>query len=61
MFLYSVFHRPTTVKIGSSLLGKPAKCAYRITVEMLDVAIDLIEAHFMCHVVFLFIVSKVAY
>ena len=41
------------------MLGKTRKHAYRSAVVILDVAIDLIAAHFMYHVVFPFIAIKV--
>ena len=41
------------------MLGNTRKRAYQSTVVILDVAIDLIAAHFMYHVVFPFVVIKV--
>ena len=42
-------------------LGKTRKRAYRSAVVILNVAIDLIATHFMYHVVFPFIASKVVH
>ena len=43
------------------MLGKTRKRAYRSAVVILNVAIDLIAVHFMYHVVFSFVVIRVAY